>query len=70
MRGVMLSEAKHLNRENRPFASLRVTTISHSEFRIRHSLASKCKFAMVIPLNIAPMIPRYPWSVPQMNKFS
>jgi len=25
----MLSEAKHLNRENRPFASLRVTTIAH-----------------------------------------
>jgi len=33
----MLSEAKHLNRENRPFASLRVTTIPHSEFRIQHS---------------------------------
>jgi len=28
MSGVMLSEAKHLNRENRPFASLRVTTAS------------------------------------------
>jgi hypothetical protein len=30
MRGVMLSEAKHLSRENSPFASLRVTTIPHS----------------------------------------
>jgi hypothetical protein len=37
MRGVMLSEAKHLNRENRPFTSLRVTTIPHSEFNIPHS---------------------------------
>ena len=35
MRGVMLSEAKHLHRENRPFASLRVTTIPHSQFYIR-----------------------------------
>jgi hypothetical protein len=46
----MLSEAKHLNRENRPFASLRVTaaalrvtaawlrvtTTPHSQFRIQH----------------------------------
>ena len=39
----MLSEAKHLNGENRPFASLRpalsregVTTIPHSTFRIHH----------------------------------
>ncbi len=32
----MLSEAKHLNRENRPFASLRVTTIPHSELCIPH----------------------------------
>ena len=36
---VMLSGAKHLNRENRPFASLRVTTIPHSEFRISGLLA-------------------------------
>jgi len=32
--GVLLSEAKHLNRENRPFASLRVTVVA---FRIHHS---------------------------------
>ena len=40
----MLSEAKHLNRENRPFASLRpalsregVTALLHSPFRIPNS---------------------------------
>jgi hypothetical protein len=32
----MLSEAKHLNHENRPFASLRVTTFPHSAFTIPH----------------------------------
>ncbi len=30
----MLSEAECLKRENRPFATLRMTTIPHSEFRI------------------------------------
>jgi len=44
--GVMLSEAKHLNRENRLFALLRpalslegVTTIPHSPFSIQCAIA-------------------------------